>query len=59
MELCVPIWAIDFTEDFFTASGIGKSRILNALLLSTGFKSFKNVKNVDDAKKLERLLNKL
>lgn len=55
-KFCEPIWKIDFASDFFTASGIGKSRILNALLISTGLLDVKNMRNQEDAKKLIRLI---
>ncbi|MFA0471870.1 DGQHR domain-containing protein [Vibrio sp. 10N.222.51.E8] len=54
---CSPIWTIDFSVDFFTASGIGKSRVSNALLLSTGIKDVKDVKNKNDAQTLKAILS--
>lgn len=51
-----PIWDIDFSNNFFTASGIGKSRIYNTLLISTGLKKLEEVKNIDDANKIRALI---
>jgi DNA phosphorothioation-associated DGQHR protein 1 len=55
-NFCAPIWNIDFAVDFFTASGIGKSRIFNTLQVSTGLLSVEDVKNKDDAKKISELI---
>ncbi|WP_350996449.1 DGQHR domain-containing protein [Shewanella sp. TB7-MNA-CIBAN-0143] len=53
---CQPIWNVDFSNDYFTASGIGKSRILNTLLVSTGLLDVEKVRNKNDGKKIKKLL---
>ncbi|EHU4931615.1 DGQHR domain-containing protein [Vibrio vulnificus] len=55
-EFLNPIWDIDFSDDFFTASGIGKSRIYNTLLVATGIKELSDVKNLEDAEKIKILI---
>lgn len=49
----MPVWAIDFSTDFYTASGIGKSRIYNTLLVATGVKDISSIANESDREKIE------
>lgn len=51
-----PIWGIDFTDDFFTASGIGKSRTYNTLLIATQLLSPDKMRNQEDAEKVLKLI---
>jgi DNA phosphorothioation-associated DGQHR protein 1 len=55
-EFCEPIWEIDFTDDFFTASGIGKSRISNTLLVATHLIAAEDVRNASDGEKIKKLI---
>ncbi|CAM1374629.1 DGQHR domain-containing protein [Tenacibaculum xiamenense] len=48
---------VDFSDNFYTASGIGKSRIQNTILLSLGLKTFDQIKNKDHISEYKRLLN--
>lgn len=54
---CAPIWRIDFSNDFFTASGIGKSRITNTLLAATNLVDLDKIRNEEDRHKIEILIN--
>ncbi|MFC7356465.1 DNA phosphorothioation-associated DGQHR protein 1 [Jejudonia soesokkakensis] len=47
---------IDFTDNFFTASGIGKSRIQNSILISIGFKNYGDIRNQDHLQEYRRLI---
>lgn len=47
---------IDFTDNFFTASGLGKSRINNALLIRLGYKDVLTIKKEDDRNNYKRIL---
>ncbi len=49
--------SIDFSDNFFTASGLGKSRIQNALLLKLGFKKIEEIRNVKEWEDYKRLLS--
>lgn len=48
---------IDFSDNFFTASGIGKSRIQNIILICLGFKTIDDIKKEEDKLNYSRLLN--
>ncbi len=50
---------IDFADNFFTASGIGKSRIQNIILISIEFKSIDEIKKEEDKENYIRLLNNI
>jgi len=50
---------IDFSDNFYTASGLGKSRIYNSLLIKLGFKDFGEIPNKIDLSHYERILNKV
>lgn len=56
-EFIAKFSSIDFTDNFFTASGIGKSRIQNIILISIGFKSIDDIKNESDKNNYIRLLD--
>ncbi|WP_298418078.1 DGQHR domain-containing protein [uncultured Kordia sp.] len=49
---------IDFTDNFYTASGIGKSRIQNSILLALEFKNFEDIRNEDHIPEYRRLLER-
>ncbi len=53
LEKCADI---DFTDNFFTASGIGKTRITNSLLIKTGFISIESIRKEEDVPEYNRLL---
>jgi len=46
---------IDFSDNFYTASGIGKSRIQNSILRYLGFKSIEEIKKEDEKSDYQRL----
>ena len=48
---------IDFHDNFFTASGLGKSRILNVLLLCLNLKEIEEIRRDSDKNNYLRLLN--
>lgn len=48
---------VNFSDNFFTASGIGKSRIQNCILICIGFKRIDDIKNESDRPHYERLLS--
>ncbi|MGR5368159.1 DGQHR domain-containing protein [Photobacterium damselae] len=50
------LWDVDFTDDFFTASGIGKSRVYNTILVATGLKNIQKIKKQKDQLKISELL---
>lgn len=56
-KFCDPIWRIDFSNDFFTASGIGKSRITNTLLAATNLIELDKIRNQEDRQKIQILVN--
>ena len=39
---------IDFTDNFFTASGLGRSRMKNVMLIKTGIKSVESLRKNND-----------
>lgn len=47
---------IDFNDNFFTASGLGKSHIYNSLLLRLGYKSLEDINRTQDVENYRRLL---
>jgi DNA phosphorothioation-associated DGQHR protein 1 len=47
---------IDFSDNFFTASGLGKSRIQNIILLKLQLKSPQDIRNQDELVDYKRLL---
>lgn len=47
---------IDFADNFFTASGIGKTRIKNVLLIRLKYRSIKEIKKEEDIEQYERIL---
>ncbi len=49
---------IDFSDNFFTASGLGKSRIQNTMLLRLNYKSTDKIKNSNDVVNYTRILTK-
>lgn len=53
LKLCS---GINFTDNFFTASGIGRTRIQNALLLKVGYKDLKDIRNDKDFLDYKRIL---
>jgi len=48
---------INFKDNFFTASGIGASRIANVMLISSGFKNIEDINKDEDKEEYKRLLN--
>jgi hypothetical protein len=48
---------IDFSDNYFQASGIGKTRIRNVLFISNGMKSIEDIKSETDIKEIKRLIN--
>ncbi len=50
------ISTIDFNDNFFTASGIGKTRIKNVLLIQLKYRSIKDIKKEEDVGHYERIL---
>ncbi|WP_137165416.1 DGQHR domain-containing protein [Salinimonas lutimaris] len=56
-SFCFPVWNVDFKNDYFTASGIGRSRITNTLYIATNLISPSDLKNEDDADKIQALIN--
>jgi len=46
---------IDFSDNFFTASGIGKSRIQNAILIKLEYKKIDNIRKEEEKPDYERL----
>ncbi|WP_430933256.1 DGQHR domain-containing protein [Saccharicrinis sp. 156] len=47
---------IDFSDNFFTASGIGKTRITNTLLIKNGFMEIGSIRKEEDIPEYNRLL---
>ena len=47
---------VDFSDNFYTASGIGKSRIQNTILVALKFKNLDGIKNKDHIAEYKRLL---
>lgn len=48
---------IDFSDIFFTASGIGASRLKNVCFIKLGFKNIEDLKLHKDYKEYERIIN--
>ncbi|MFZ4680404.1 MAG: DGQHR domain-containing protein [Flavobacterium sp.] len=48
---------IDFSDNFFTASGIGKSRIQNIILIRLGFKNLDDIRKNEEKPDYIRLAN--
>ena len=48
---------VDFGDNYFQASGIGKTRIQNVLLVSNNLKSISDIKNKNDQIEIQRILN--
>lgn len=46
---------IDFSDNFFTASGIGKSRIQNVILIKLGYKKINEIRKEEEKVDYERL----
>ncbi|MFA7650577.1 MAG: DGQHR domain-containing protein [Flavobacteriaceae bacterium] len=46
---------IDFSDNFFTASGIGKSRIQNVILIKLGYKKIDDIRKEEEKEDYERL----
>ncbi|EHK9183093.1 DGQHR domain-containing protein [Vibrio vulnificus] len=57
MTFLMPIWEIDFSIDYYTASGIGKSRISNTLMVVTGLKDISSITNEIDRVKIAAIIN--
>lgn len=47
---------IDFSDNYFQASGIGKTRIQNVLLISGGMKSISDLKNIEEQEEIRRII---
>lgn len=56
-EKLEPFSKVDFTDSFFTASGIGKSRIRNLILISLEYIDIEKIRNKNDVDDYKRLLN--
>lgn len=48
---------IDFSDNFYTASGVGKTRINNSLLIKLGFKELTEINKKEEVEDYKRLLN--
>lgn len=57
-EIIQKVNYINFSDNFFTASGIGKSRIQNAISIVLGFKDFSNIRNPDEVEEYRRITRK-
>lgn len=53
LKLCADI---DFSDNFYTASGLGKTRITNSMLIKLGFKNIEAINNESDIANYKRLL---
>jgi DNA phosphorothioation-associated DGQHR protein 1 len=53
----IKVQDIDFSDNFFTASGIGKSRIQNAILIRLGFKEIDDIRKEEERPDYLRLTN--
>ncbi len=49
--------SINFSDNFYTASGLGKTRISNSFLIKIGYKEISEIKKADDLDNYKRLLN--
>jgi hypothetical protein len=49
--------SIDFSDNFYTASGVGRVRIYNTFLLKIGYKKIDSIKKEIEKKDYVRLLN--
>jgi|688.fasta_scaffold17123_7 DNA phosphorothioation-associated DGQHR protein 1 len=56
-SLLKPCELIDFSDNFYTASGLGKTRINNSLLLKLGFKKLEEIHKLEEIEDYRRLLN--
>lgn len=50
---------IDFTDNFYTASGLGRSRIQNTIFLILGYKRIEDIRNSDHHKEYNRIIGAL
>lgn len=50
---------VDFSDNFYTASGLGKSRIQNSILIVLGYKTFSDIKNEIDRENYKRILKEV
>lgn len=48
---------IDFSDNYFQASGIGKTRIRNVIFILNNFKTLENIKQDSDKSEIMRLIN--
>lgn len=53
LDSCVDI---DFSNNYFQASGIGKTRIQNVLLVASGLKDLSDITNKDDQMEIKEIL---
>lgn len=56
-EIVNKFYDIDFSDNFFTASGVGKSRIQNIILIRIGFKNLDDIRNDEEKPDNIRLAN--
>lgn len=50
---------IDFSDNYFQASGIGKTRIRNVLFISNNYKSLDDLSSDEDKREIQRIINNL
>lgn len=55
-NILVKCKSIDFSDNFFTASGLGRSRILNSILLKLDYKKIDDIIKDQDIENYKRLL---
>jgi hypothetical protein len=48
---------IDFSDNYFQASGIGKTRIRNVIFILNNFKNLEDIKQESDKREIMRLIN--
>jgi len=48
--------SIDFSDNFYTTSGVGKTRVINSFLIKAGYKELSAIKKEEDIENYKRLL---
>jgi hypothetical protein len=57
IKVSQPGEAYHFSDNYFQASGIGKTRIRNVILIANNYKSIVEIKKTSDQEEIKRILN--
>ncbi len=57
-EFLLKVSHVDFSDPFYQASGVGKSRIRNTIFLANGFLEFEGLRNTNDNTLYKRILDR-